>query len=301
MEQICKHKWMKLGEADAEFDRVSSSEQGLLSDSSRLWARGAAVLVPRCGLSLSCVSWPCFPHHSLSTYVFVSSPVALGAWGSGFRISCHQTSRQLQPEPGARALGSAVTHQCLWGMSALTVPVSSQLIAECQHLKTERQLEPLNEDVLLAMADMGLDKERTVQVRPGASCLLLLLLSGRVWWQHSIKCLLLLHKNAPALPCSRCEPMRTITTARSTACSATASRGTRTCASRPRPASRAPSPSPPRPTSRCIPLASAPPALQASQSLTCCPQACSWLSTPSLQSPSVPCLRIWSVLRVPEP
>ncbi|XP_030820729.1 serine/threonine-protein kinase SIK3 isoform X2 [Camarhynchus parvulus] len=58
MEQICKHKWMKLGEADAEFDR---------------------------------------------------------------------------------------------------------LIAECQHLKTERQLEPLNEDVLLAMADMGLDKERTVQ------------------------------------------------------------------------------------------------------------------------------------------
>lgn len=39
-----------------------------------------------------------------------------------------------------------------------------QLIAECQHLKTERQMEPLNEDVLLAMVDMGLDKERTVQV-----------------------------------------------------------------------------------------------------------------------------------------
>ncbi|NXC21255.1 SIK3 kinase, partial [Corythaeola cristata] len=38
-----------------------------------------------------------------------------------------------------------------------------RLIAECQHLKTERQMEPLNEEVLLAMADMGLDKERTVQ------------------------------------------------------------------------------------------------------------------------------------------
>ncbi|XP_069735477.1 serine/threonine-protein kinase SIK3-like isoform X2 [Phaenicophaeus curvirostris] len=38
-----------------------------------------------------------------------------------------------------------------------------RLIAECQHLKTERQMEPLNEDVLLAMADMGLDKERTIQ------------------------------------------------------------------------------------------------------------------------------------------
>lgn len=41
---------------------------------------------------------------------------------------------------------------------------TSQLIAEWQHLKVERQLEPLNEDVLLAMAEMGLDKERTLQV-----------------------------------------------------------------------------------------------------------------------------------------
>lgn len=52
------------------------------------------------------------------------------------------------------------------GMSALkAVSVLLQLIAECQHLKTERQMEPLNEDVLLAMADMGLDKDRTIQVR----------------------------------------------------------------------------------------------------------------------------------------
>lgn len=39
-----------------------------------------------------------------------------------------------------------------------------QLIAECQQLKEERQSEPLNDDVLLAMEDMGLDKERTLQV-----------------------------------------------------------------------------------------------------------------------------------------
>ncbi|KAB0370819.1 hypothetical protein FD755_017228, partial [Muntiacus reevesi] len=38
-----------------------------------------------------------------------------------------------------------------------------QLIAECQQLKEERQMDPLNEDVLLAMEDMGLDKERTLQ------------------------------------------------------------------------------------------------------------------------------------------
>lgn len=43
-----------------------------------------------------------------------------------------------------------------------------QLIAECQQLKEERQMDPLNEEVLLAMEDMGLDKERTLQVSPQA-------------------------------------------------------------------------------------------------------------------------------------
>ena len=76
---------------------------------------------------------------------------------------CHQPPK-LTPACGrspARQLSGAL------GLPALkSVSAPLQLIAECQHLKTERQLEPLNEDVLLAMADMGLDKERTVQVRP---------------------------------------------------------------------------------------------------------------------------------------
>ncbi|CAH2320218.1 serine threonine- kinase SIK3 isoform X1 [Pelobates cultripes] len=38
-----------------------------------------------------------------------------------------------------------------------------RLIAECQNVKLERQREPLNEQVLLTMAEMGLDKERTLQ------------------------------------------------------------------------------------------------------------------------------------------
>ncbi|XP_047549691.1 serine/threonine-protein kinase SIK3 isoform X5 [Lutra lutra] len=42
-------------------------------------------------------------------------------------------------------------------------PNFDRLIAECQHLKEDRQIDPLNEDVLLAMEDMGLDKERTLQ------------------------------------------------------------------------------------------------------------------------------------------
>lgn len=39
-----------------------------------------------------------------------------------------------------------------------------QLIAECRQLKEERQVDVLNEDVLLAMEDIGLDRERTLQV-----------------------------------------------------------------------------------------------------------------------------------------
>lgn len=32
MEQICKHKWMKLGEADPNFDRVSAACLGTFSE-----------------------------------------------------------------------------------------------------------------------------------------------------------------------------------------------------------------------------------------------------------------------------
>ncbi|XP_004689288.2 PREDICTED: serine/threonine-protein kinase SIK3 isoform X1 [Condylura cristata] len=50
-----------------------------------------------------------------------------------------------------------------WMKLGDTDPNFDRLIAECQQRKEERQLDPLNEDVLLAMEDMGLDKERTLQ------------------------------------------------------------------------------------------------------------------------------------------
>uniref|UniRef100_A0A5F5Q3F8 Serine/threonine-protein kinase SIK3 n=1 Tax=Equus caballus TaxID=9796 RepID=A0A5F5Q3F8_HORSE len=50
-----------------------------------------------------------------------------------------------------------------WMKLGDTDPNFDRLIAECQQLKEERQMDPLNEDVLLAMEDMGLDKERTLQ------------------------------------------------------------------------------------------------------------------------------------------
>ncbi|KAI5282584.1 serine/threonine-protein kinase SIK3 isoform X1 [Manis pentadactyla] len=50
-----------------------------------------------------------------------------------------------------------------WMKLGDTDPTFDRLIAECQQLKEERQMDPLNEEVLLAMEDMGLDKERTLQ------------------------------------------------------------------------------------------------------------------------------------------
>lgn len=50
-----------------------------------------------------------------------------------------------------------------WGFDSLHLSML-QLIAECQQLKEERQTEPINDDVLSAMEDMGLDKERTLEV-----------------------------------------------------------------------------------------------------------------------------------------
>lgn len=40
-----------------------------------------------------------------------------------------------------------------------------KLIAECEQVKTERESELIIEQVLIAMSAMGLDRERTLQVR----------------------------------------------------------------------------------------------------------------------------------------
>nr|XP_015193033.1 PREDICTED: serine/threonine-protein kinase SIK3 isoform X1 [Lepisosteus oculatus] len=42
-------------------------------------------------------------------------------------------------------------------------PEFDRLIAECEQVKSEQQTEPINEQVLLAMVEMGLDRERTLQ------------------------------------------------------------------------------------------------------------------------------------------
>ncbi|XP_063061610.1 serine/threonine-protein kinase SIK3 homolog isoform X2 [Engraulis encrasicolus] len=42
-------------------------------------------------------------------------------------------------------------------------PDFERLIAECEQVKTERETELINEQVLLAMSEMGLDRERTLQ------------------------------------------------------------------------------------------------------------------------------------------
>ncbi|KAG7470805.1 hypothetical protein MATL_G00117820 [Megalops atlanticus] len=42
-------------------------------------------------------------------------------------------------------------------------PEFDRLIAECEQVKSEREVELINEQVLIAMAEMGLDRERTLQ------------------------------------------------------------------------------------------------------------------------------------------
>ncbi|XP_047449428.1 serine/threonine-protein kinase SIK3 homolog isoform X3 [Mugil cephalus] len=42
-------------------------------------------------------------------------------------------------------------------------PEFDRLIAECEQVKKEREIELINEQILIAMSDMGLDRERTVQ------------------------------------------------------------------------------------------------------------------------------------------
>uniref|UniRef100_A0A672INH6 non-specific serine/threonine protein kinase n=1 Tax=Salarias fasciatus TaxID=181472 RepID=A0A672INH6_SALFA len=42
-------------------------------------------------------------------------------------------------------------------------PEFDRLIAECEQVKTEREIELINEQVLIAMSEMGLDRERTLQ------------------------------------------------------------------------------------------------------------------------------------------
>lgn len=73
----------------------------------------------------------------------------------------------------------------MWEQAALKEFPAFQLTAECQQLKAERQLEALNEEVLLAMAEMGLEKERTLQVpRP----LALRGALGTLWGQGRVTC-----------------------------------------------------------------------------------------------------------------
>lgn len=43
MEQICKHKWMKLGEVDAEFDTVREAALWLLGNLEALGLSGSQV------------------------------------------------------------------------------------------------------------------------------------------------------------------------------------------------------------------------------------------------------------------
>ena len=52
------------------------------------------------------------------------------------------------------------------GVQTCALPIW-RVIAECEQVKSERETEQINEQVLMAMSEMGLDRERTLQVGQG--------------------------------------------------------------------------------------------------------------------------------------
>lgn len=90
-----------------------------------------------------------------------------------------------------------------------------KLIAECEQVKTERETELISEQVLITMSEMGLDRERTIQV----GCVVSLL-------SFAIRSKFTLGTFFFYSPYKRTS---TITTAPSTVCWRTASRNTRLC------------------------------------------------------------------------
>ncbi|KAM7085133.1 serine/threonine-protein kinase SIK3 isoform 3-T3 [Molossus nigricans] len=74
----------------------------------------------------------------------------------------HLIRHMLVLDPGKRlSMEQICKHK--WMKLGEADPNFDRLIAECRQLKEERQVDLLNEDVLLAMEDMGLDRERTLQ------------------------------------------------------------------------------------------------------------------------------------------
>ncbi len=97
MEQICKNKWMRQGDPDAEFDRVSHT-------------------------------------HKLKN------------------TQCTHMMFAVQLFSGLKQYFTCKNVICLF---------LCQLIAECEQVKVERETEIINEQILMAMSEMGFDRERT--------------------------------------------------------------------------------------------------------------------------------------------
>lgn len=128
--------------------------------------------------------------------------------------------------PGAVCNGCGCHYPWVWGVLISSLPPSLlllKLIAECEQVKTEREMELISEQVLIAMSEMGLDRERTIQVGRRVFRLRRAVLKGSGPTSS-------LGLNRSSF-CSPYKQTSTITTAPSTVCWRTASRNTRLCLS----------------------------------------------------------------------
>ncbi|XP_013930631.1 PREDICTED: serine/threonine-protein kinase SIK3 isoform X4 [Thamnophis sirtalis] len=120
-----------------------------------IWSLGVVLYVLVCGA---------LPFDG-STLQNLRARVLSGKFRIPFFMSteCEHLIRHMLVLEPSRRLSMEQICKHKWMKLGEADPDFSTLIAECQQLKAERLLEPLNEEVLLAMAEMGLDKERTLQ------------------------------------------------------------------------------------------------------------------------------------------
>uniref|UniRef100_H3B4Y8 non-specific serine/threonine protein kinase n=1 Tax=Latimeria chalumnae TaxID=7897 RepID=H3B4Y8_LATCH len=120
-----------------------------------IWSLGVVLYVLVCGA---------LPFDG-STLQNLRARVLSGKFRIPFFMSteCEQLIRHMLVLDPSRRLSMEQICKHKWMKLGDPDPEFDRLIVECQHVKVERQVEPLNEKVLMAMVEMGLDRERTLQ------------------------------------------------------------------------------------------------------------------------------------------